>query len=135
MMWIMCNSKSFFVYLFFLAILCSHFSRYSYRSYEIHRYKIHSSPLHIPLPLLSFDSCLQIIAKKDPTYNDLVQVNHQLRVLISDVGGHCRALEILYDGLSRYTLSTSSYFPILPPQVIANYQLCPKIRIFLSVFG
>ena len=65
-------------------------------------------PLHIPLPLLSFDSCLQIIAKKDPTYTDLVQENHELRMLISDVGGHCRALEILYDGLARYERSVVS---------------------------
>jgi hypothetical protein len=53
-------------------------------------------PLHIPLPLLSFESCLQIFEKKNMQFSSLVRTNHRLRQLISDCGGHCRSLEILY---------------------------------------
>ena len=54
-------------------------------------------PLHIPLPLLSFESCLNIFAKKNTKWSQLVQTSHQLRQLISYCGGHCRSLEILYN--------------------------------------
>jgi hypothetical protein len=53
-------------------------------------------PLHIPLPLLSFESCLNIFAKKD-SFPKPVLKSRQLRQLITDCGGHCRSLEILYN--------------------------------------
>jgi hypothetical protein len=55
------------------------------------------SPLHIPLPLLSYESGLNIFAKKNTKFSQLVQTSRQLRQLISDCGGHCRSLEILYN--------------------------------------
>ena len=59
-------------------------------------------PLHIPLPLLSFDSCLHIVATKVKKYENQVKTNKSLRKVVSDIGGHCRALEILVDGLLKH---------------------------------
>jgi hypothetical protein len=64
-------------------------------------------PLHIPLPLLSFESCLNIFVAKDEKYADLFETNDSLRQVVSDIGGHCRALEILYCILSKH--SNESY--------------------------
>lgn len=58
-------------------------------------------PLHIPLPLLSFDSCLDIFAAKDQKYENLVKTDRSLRRAISVIGGHCRALEILFILLAK----------------------------------
>jgi hypothetical protein len=55
--------------------------------------------LHIPLPLLSFESCLNIFAKTNTKLSQLVQTSRQLRQLVSDCGGHCRSLEILYNSV------------------------------------
>ena len=63
-------------------------------------------PLHIPLPLLSFESCLHILCSKDKKYEYQVNTNHSLRQVVSDIGGHCRALEILYFTLSKYSNQT-----------------------------
>ena len=57
-------------------------------------------PLHIPLPLLSLESSLHIFSKKNDWTAGLVKTSQQLRQLISDCGGHCRSLEILYDSIS-----------------------------------
>ena len=54
-------------------------------------------PLQIPLPLLSFESCLDIFEKMNAQFSQLVRTCHQLRQLISYCGGHCRTLEILYN--------------------------------------
>jgi hypothetical protein len=68
-------------------------------------------PLHIPLPLLSFESCLDIIAKKNPQkYTAEFMSKYELRQLIYDVGGHCRALEILYLALESKSNSLPSYW-------------------------
>ena len=64
-------------------------------------------PLHIPLPLLSFESCLDIFAKKN---TQLVPASHQLRQLLSDCGGHCRSLEILYDGMLNINSQSRSFW-------------------------
>ncbi|KAJ2994827.1 hypothetical protein HDV02_001286 [Globomyces sp. JEL0801] len=67
-------------------------------------------PLHIPLPLLSFESCLNIFAKKNTMFSQLVQTSRQLRQLISDCGGHCRSLEILFDGMLKINHSSPSFW-------------------------
>ena len=67
-------------------------------------------PLHIPLPLLSFESCLNIIYQKETRYADMVRNSWQLRRLVADVGGHCRALEILYEGLEKKNSSLETYW-------------------------
>jgi hypothetical protein len=54
-------------------------------------------PLHIPLPLLSFEASLNIFSQKNTQFLVPVQNSPQLRQLLSDCGGHCRSLEILYD--------------------------------------
>jgi hypothetical protein len=57
-------------------------------------------PLEIPLPLLSFESCLKIISKKNQIFSEMLKSNNKyLRELIADTGGHARTLEILYDHL------------------------------------
>ena len=65
-------------------------------------------PLHIPLPLLSFESCLKIFEKKNTKFSQLVKTSHQLRRLISDCGGHCRSLEILFDGMVKFHVTSSN---------------------------
>ena len=67
-------------------------------------------PLHIPLPLLSLKSSLNIIAQKDAKYAALIATEPKLCMLISDIGGHCRALEILFDGLERGNRLLVSYW-------------------------
>lgn len=57
-------------------------------------------PLHIPLPLLSFDSCVHILVTKDKKYENQFKTNRSLIQAVSDIGGHCRALEILFRSLS-----------------------------------
>ncbi len=42
---------------------------------------------------------------------------HEFRILISDVGGHCRALEILYDALQQNDFSVGSYWDGVANQV------------------
>ena len=66
-------------------------------------------PLHIPLPLLSFESCLDIF-KKNVQFSTLLCANHKLRQLISDCGGHCRSLEILYDGMLKIKSKGASFW-------------------------
>ena len=58
-------------------------------------------PLQIPLPLLSLESCLNIFSQKNVNYSALIKKSHQLCQLISDCGGHCRTLEILYNCLDE----------------------------------
>ena len=59
-------------------------------------------PLHIPLPLLSFDSSLQVIIHAVKTDKKMTKsAASYLRHLVMDMGGHCRALEFLYDVLKR----------------------------------
>jgi hypothetical protein len=67
-------------------------------------------PLHIPLPLLSFESSLDIIRKKSPQIKRILECNngHYVRQLIADVGGHCRSLEILYEVLKKFESQLSS---------------------------
>ena len=67
-------------------------------------------PLHIPLPLLSFDSCLHILGAKDKKYENQVKTNQSLRQLVSDMGGHCWALEILYEALSNNIIESPNYW-------------------------
>ncbi|KAI8892808.1 hypothetical protein BC833DRAFT_625470, partial [Globomyces pollinis-pini] len=72
--------------------------------------KIDWSSLHIPLPLLSFESCLNIFAKKNTKFSQLVQTSRQLRQLISDCGGHGRSLEIFYDGMLKINHNSPSFW-------------------------
>ena len=67
-------------------------------------------PLHIPLPLLSFESCLNIFEKKNSPISALVRTDHHLRQLISDCGGHCRSLEILFDAMLQIKSKGPSYW-------------------------
>lgn len=59
-------------------------------------------PLHIPLPLLSYDSSLKIVSNNSGT----PESNRQLMHLVGDMGGHPRALEFLFDSLPPTDLST-----------------------------
>lgn len=56
-------------------------------------------PLHIPLPLLSYDSCLKILSAKNAKLASRLADDKHLRVIVGDMGGHCRALEVLYKSL------------------------------------
>ena len=58
--------------------------------------------LHIPLPLISFDSCLKILSAKDYKFANQVQTDQSLRNAVSNLGGHCRALELFYEQLSKF---------------------------------
>ncbi|KAI9338230.1 hypothetical protein BDR26DRAFT_863244 [Obelidium mucronatum] len=57
-------------------------------------------PLHIPLPLLSFESCVSIFVECNQQLPADARSNKHLRQLIFDVGGHCRSLEFLYNALT-----------------------------------
>lgn len=57
--------------------------------------------LHIPLPLLSYESSLTMFTK---TYG-APERNSYLRQLVADMGGHPRALEILLDCLRSFRIS------------------------------
>ena len=59
------------------------------------------APLHVPLPLLSFESSMQIVCQKNSRF--LSCASHPgFAQLMSEVGGHCRALEYLYEHLVRF---------------------------------
>ena len=66
-------------------------------------------PLHIPLPLISFKSCMEIIKTKNSELAVLISSNRKLKILISDIGGHCRALEFLYEGFQTLNKDSTSY--------------------------
>jgi hypothetical protein len=66
-------------------------------------------PLHIPLPLLSFDSCLHILSTKNKNFAEQIKTNQSLRQVVFEIGGHCRALEILYVKLPNHSIE-SPYF-------------------------
>ena len=72
-------------------------------------------PLPIPLPLLSFKSCQDIIAKKDPARAELVRTNPYMIQLVYDIGGHCRALEMLYSALrnANYNPKVEGYWELV----------------------
>lgn len=60
-------------------------------------------PLRIPLPLLSYESTFRIIReslKLDEAAYEEVYLS--LKQLVTDIGGHPRALEILFDTLKSY---------------------------------
>lgn len=59
-------------------------------------------PLHIPLPLLSFESCLEILGIKEPNLAKALTSDQHLRLIVEEMGGHCRALEVLYQRLLPY---------------------------------
>ncbi|KAJ3250372.1 hypothetical protein HK103_003625 [Boothiomyces macroporosus] len=67
-------------------------------------------PLHIPLPLLSLESCLTILGKKDKRLSTLIKKSSHMRQLISDCGGHCRTLEILYDGVLQFDANGKTFW-------------------------
>ena len=59
-------------------------------------------PFRISLPLLSYESSVRILEEKGGTkLSQTIQENKSLQNIIYDIGGHCRALEILYDVLCR----------------------------------
>jgi hypothetical protein len=61
-------------------------------------------PLRIPLPLLAYDSSLQIIRNKLKIKpEDFPEVSTPLGLLVADMGGHPRALEILFDEIICFT--------------------------------
>lgn len=61
-------------------------------------------PLRIPLPLLSYDSSLQIMRKKlEPDPETYKNVSSFLGQFVADIGGHPRALEILYDKVLSFS--------------------------------
>jgi len=68
-------------------------------------------PFHVPLPLLTYESCLDIISQKNSLLSYDVKNNKYLKTLIFDMGGHCRALEILYDVLMKgYNPASGNYW-------------------------
>ncbi|KAJ3124254.1 hypothetical protein HK100_011302 [Physocladia obscura] len=79
-------------------------------------------PLHIPLPLLSFKSCVTIIIARDEHYATAARENKYLRQLISDVGGHCRSLELLYQALisNTYNPNLKSFWDDVATNVRMN---------------
>lgn len=67
-------------------------------------------PLPIPLPLLSFESSKTILSTKDRSIAKMIENNPEMSTLIADIGGHCRALEILFDSLRKCGNDALSYF-------------------------
>jgi hypothetical protein len=55
-------------------------------------------PCHVPLPLLSLNSCERILKAKIPT---LDTEDARFKQVLSDIGGHCRSLEYLYDAILK----------------------------------
>jgi len=74
-------------------------------------------PLHIPLPLLSFDSCLHILSTKDKKYENQIKTNDSLKQVVWNIGGHCRALEILFRVLS---IPRNEYLPDYWDNVVSD---------------
>ncbi|EPZ30828.1 hypothetical protein ROZALSC1DRAFT_26724 [Rozella allomycis CSF55] len=70
-------------------------------------------PCHIPLPLLSLTSCERILKYKIP---DLT-IGRELKQIISDVGGHCRAFEFLYNALLTSNNYMNNSWEIISQQV------------------
>ena len=59
-------------------------------------------PFRMSLPLLSYESSVRILeAKGGAELSHVIQNNESLQQIIHDIGGHCRALEMLYDALCR----------------------------------
>jgi hypothetical protein len=67
-------------------------------------------PLPIPLPLLSFESSKTILSTKDQSIANMIQNYPEMSTLIADIGGHCRALEILFDSLRKFSRNVPGYF-------------------------
>lgn len=67
-------------------------------------------PLPIPLPLLSFESSKMILCKKNTKMAEMIEHNPEMSTLIADIGGHCRALEILFDSLGKFSADLQAYF-------------------------
>jgi hypothetical protein len=83
-------------------------------------------PWHIPLPLLSLDSCANILKAKIP---ELDINNSSLKQLISDVGGHCRAFEFLYDACLRYDCKMLEYWTRCSIYVCDQIQTSYKVDV------
>ena len=66
-------------------------------------------PLHIPLPLLSFDSCVHILSTKNKNFAEQIKTNQSLRQVVLEIGGHCRALEILNVKLPNHSIESSDF--------------------------
>lgn len=66
-------------------------------------------PCRIPLPLLSLEGCKTILKKKIPELNT---EDPRFIQVVSDVGGHCRSLEFLYDFLTseKFNKSLDGYW-------------------------
>ncbi|EPZ33984.1 Spindle assembly checkpoint component Mad1 domain-containing protein [Rozella allomycis CSF55] len=64
-------------------------------------------PCHIPLPLLTLESCKNILKTKLP---ELDVTDARFLQLVSDIGGHCRSLEYLYDALIECSASLTDYW-------------------------
>jgi hypothetical protein len=75
-------------------------------------------PLHIPLPLLSFDSCVHILSVKDQRLAEQVKTDDSLRQVVSEIGGHCRALEILYEALEKFSNKSSHHLDNIISSVV-----------------
>ena len=56
-------------------------------------------PLELPLPLLSYESCKNIFINMNASFSEEIDANTNIQHVISDMGGHCRALEFLYSVL------------------------------------
>jgi hypothetical protein len=89
-------------------------------------------PLHIPLPLLSINSTINILSQKDTSMANLIQKHKPLRQLIADIGGHCRALELFYSAISANNYTTD-FDHIMNIVINTLTQYYPKIG--LPLYG
>lgn len=66
-------------------------------------------PCQIPLPLLSLEACKKILKNKMP---ELDTEDERFIQVVSDIGGHCRSLEYLYDFLDskKFNKSLDGYW-------------------------
>jgi hypothetical protein len=65
---------------------------------------------HIPLPLLTHDSSVSIVRAALASRNLLEKSNDvEFERVVSDIGGHCRSLEFLYDSITT-TANTLSFW-------------------------
>ncbi|KAI3658801.1 hypothetical protein MP638_002601 [Amoeboaphelidium occidentale] len=66
--------------------------------------------LVVPLPYLSLESSVKILSSKYAHIAEMIENNPEMRMLISDTGGHPRALELLYGALKESNRDIPSYF-------------------------
>ena len=89
-------------------------------------------PCRIPLPLLSLEACKTILKTKIP---ELDTEDKRFTQLFSDIGGHCRLLEYLYDFLVSEKFNKSSNGCWIDAGIDVRHQIRRSYRIDHTALG